>query len=289
MDDLGVRHPRVHFAGHAVVKACADGDQQIALGNGVVGVRRAVHSEHPQRQGVGFRERAQALQRGRDRRVGHFGQRPNFLMRSRINRAAADIQQGPLGFADQLRRTLDLTRVAFHGRLEAGDGHFFDRRVVKLSAEDVLGNVYQHRSGPSRPGDMERFGNDAGQLFHVFDQPVVLGDRHGDAGDVGFLERIGADEICLDLARDGDNRHRVHHGVGNGRDQVRRARSRSRKADADFAGGERIAFGHMARTLLVAHQNMLDVRELVERVIQRDDGPAGITKDRINAFALEAF
>ena len=43
------------LAGDAVVEPGADGDQQIALLDGVVGVGGAVHAEHVQRQRAGSR------------------------------------------------------------------------------------------------------------------------------------------------------------------------------------------------------------------------------------------
>ena len=60
---LRVRGEAREVAGHAVVEAGADGDQQVALLHGVVGVARAVHAEHVERLRVGRRERAQAQQR----------------------------------------------------------------------------------------------------------------------------------------------------------------------------------------------------------------------------------
>ena len=44
-----------------------------------------------------------------------------------------------------------------------------------------------------------------------------------DAEDVGLLEAVGADQLGADLAGDEHRRHRVHHRVGDRRDQVRRA------------------------------------------------------------------
>ena len=40
----------LHLAGDAVVEARADREEEVAVLDGVVGVRRAVHAEHVQRQ-----------------------------------------------------------------------------------------------------------------------------------------------------------------------------------------------------------------------------------------------
>ena len=57
-------------------------------------------------------------------------------------------------------------------------------------------------------------------------QVVVLGDRHRDAGDVGFLEGVGADQRRGHLAGDRDDGDGVHLGVGDRGDQVGGARTR---------------------------------------------------------------
>ncbi len=48
MDDLGVGGEGFEPSGHAVVEAGADGNQQVAVLDGVVGISRAVHAEHIQ-------------------------------------------------------------------------------------------------------------------------------------------------------------------------------------------------------------------------------------------------
>ena len=50
----------LHLAGDAVVEARADGEQEVAVLDRVVRVRRAVHAEHVQRQLAGGVDRADA-------------------------------------------------------------------------------------------------------------------------------------------------------------------------------------------------------------------------------------
>lgn len=38
----------------------------------------------------------------------------------------------------------------------------------------------------------------------------MLGDRHGDAGNVNLLERVAADEAGADVAGDGNHRDGIH-------------------------------------------------------------------------------
>ena len=94
------------------------------------------------------------------------------------------------------------------------------------------------RTGPGRPVEAmwKRGGDRAGDVLGAGDEEAVLGDRHRDAADVGLLEGVRPDRRGGDLAGDGDDRHRVHVGVGDRRDEVRGARAGRRHADADLAG-----------------------------------------------------
>ena len=52
------------IAGHAVIEARADRDQEIAVIDGVVGKRRAMHAQHAHRQRIGRIDGTDAHQRG---------------------------------------------------------------------------------------------------------------------------------------------------------------------------------------------------------------------------------
>ena len=90
-----------------------------------------------------------------------------------------------------------------------------------------------------------------------------------------------------DLARDADDRHRVHVGVGDGGDQVRRTRTGRRDGDSDLVGCRCIAFGGMARTLLVAHQDVAQLGGVHERVVDGEDRAAREPEDVFDAQQLE--
>ncbi len=75
-----------------------------------------------------------------------------------------------------------------------------------------------------------------GNVDAVGDEEVVLGDRHRDAGDVGFLERVRADERAADLSGDGHDRNGVHLRVGERRHEVGRTGTGRRHTDAHLAG-----------------------------------------------------
>ena len=111
--------------------------------------------------------------------------------------------------------------------------------------------------------------DDLRQLGEGLDHEVVLRGRARDAECVGFLEGVAADQTGGNLARERDDRSRVHHGVNQAGYQVRRAGTGSRAADADLAGRFRIAGGGERGVLFVAHQH---VPERVDRTARHRRG-----------------
>ena len=71
---FALRRELLHLAGDAVVEARADGEEEVAVLDGVVGVRRAVHAEHVQRELVGRVDRADAHERRHDRDAEALGE-----------------------------------------------------------------------------------------------------------------------------------------------------------------------------------------------------------------------
>ena len=89
------------------------------------------------------------------------------------------------------------------------------------------------------------------------------------------------------LAGDGDHRHGVHVGVGDRRHEVGRAGAAGRHADADLAGRLRVALGRVAAALLVADEDVAQLRRVEQRVVRREDRAAGDAEDDLGADALE--
>ena len=120
------------------------------------------------------------------------------------------------------------------------------------------------------------------QVFDVLDDGVVLGDRAGNAGRVGLLEGVVADQVGADLAGQGDERDRVHHGGAQPGDQVAGAGAAGGDDDADLAAGAGVGVGHVAAALLVPGDDEPD-RGVVKPVEQRQHHPAQIPEHRLDA------
>src|SRR5579871_5716717 len=275
VDDSGVRREGGCLAGHAVVEAPADVEEHVALLDGAIDVDPAVHAGHADRERMVFGESADAVQGGDNRDAGPLGQQAQLFHRAGLNDAVAGQDERLLGLHQQLDGLPDLARAALVGRLIARQ---VQRRVpIRNRARllGVLGHVNEDRARPAGGSDVERLLEHVGQLLDVLDQIIMLGDRHGDAGNVSLLEGVFAQYGAGDLAGDGDEGRAVHHRVRDGRDEVGRARPAGADADADPAGGAGVAFGGVPCALLVAAQHVAQPVAVVPHgVIERHDRPA---------------
>ncbi len=150
----------------------------------------------------------------------------------------------------------------------------------------VFGDVDEDGAGAAGAGDLEGLADGGGDVFGAGDEVVVLGDGEGDAGDVDFLECVGAEDFGGDLSGDGDDGDAVEHGRGDAGDEVGCAGAGGGHADSDLAGGAGVAVGHVGGALLVAHEDVVD-GEFAQRVVDGEDGSAGVAEDGGGAFADE--
>jgi hypothetical protein len=150
----------------------------------------------------------------------------------------------------------------------------------------VLGDVDEDGARATGARDLEGLTQDGGDVLGAGDEVVVLGDGQGDAGDVDFLKRVGAEDFGGDLAGDADDGDRVEHGRGDAGDEVGGAGAGRGNAHAYLTRGAGVAVGHVGGALLVAHEDVVD-RELAQRVVGGKDGSAGIAEDGGDALANE--
>ncbi len=106
--------------------------------------------------------------------------------------------------------------------------------VVRALQDQGVYSIFGYRGGAVLPIYDALFHQN--QIVHVLHQPIVLGAGPGDADRVAFLERVGADEMCRNLACDADQRDRIHQRVGEAGDGVGRAGAGGHENDADLAG-----------------------------------------------------
>jgi hypothetical protein len=125
-------------------------------------------------------------------------------------------------------------------------------------------------------------------LQRVLDHERVLDDREGDPKRVGLLEPVGAEQLGAHLAGDEDDRHGVHHRVGDRGHEVGRPGPRGCERHTDLAGRLGVALGGVAATGLVAHQHMADAG-VIERVVGGQVGATGEAEYDIDALGFKAL
>ena len=233
------------------------------------------------------RDRAEPHERVHDGQVIALDKSLHFLGRACRNDAATNDDDGALRLGDLahgLSNADEEIGVGLAGRL---DGRLF-RLVFRLREKEVARHVDEHGAGTAMLRDGERLAHGRHELLRALDLEVVLRDRHRDVEDVRLLERIAAERGRVDLPRDRDDRDGIHERRCESRDEVRRARTARRDADADLARRTRVAIGSMRRVLLVRHENLADVFRVIERVVERQDHAARITEDGVDLLLAQA-
>ena len=286
VDHLRLRGEGRHVPGHPVVEPGTDRHEEVgALHRGDRCVV-PVHAGHPEGEGVGVGEGPAGHEGRHDREVRLLGEATEPVGGVRLDDAAAGVEDGTLGFVDEPHRGLHLTGVALHRRLVAGQVDGAGSMPLHLGVEDVLRDVDEDGTGTTRGGEVEGLGDDVGELLDGGDEVVVLRTRHGDAPGVGLLEGVHPDRLRRHLAGDRHHRDRVHVGVLEGGDEVRRPRSGGRHAHAHPAGGVGVPGGHVAGTLFVSGQDVAD-GAVEEGVVGGQDRPAGHAEDDLDPFVFE--
>lgn len=145
--DLGLGREQRRLAGHAVVEAGAEREDQVGLlqrehrGNG------AVHAGHAQVLLVRVGERAAGHQRGDHRGARRLGERLQLGRRAGADDTAADVEHRLLRLGQQLRRGLDLLAVRLGDGAVAGQVDLRRPEERGLVLLRVLGDVDEHGAG----------------------------------------------------------------------------------------------------------------------------------------------
>ena len=289
VDDLGVGREGAEAAGDTVVEPHPEGDEQVRLLDGQVGVGHAVHSRHPHVKEVLRRERAEAQESSDDGYLGLLGQLLQLLVGAGDGDSVPRQDDRPLGLGYELCGALYLGRVPLGGGLVARHSQRLRIDELVLLGEHVTGDVHQDWAWPACAGDVEGLLDGLGYLGGAHQQVVVLGDGQRDARDVRLLEGIAAYGPAGDLAGDGHHRHRVHVGAGEASDQVGGARARGSHANAHPSGGAGVAVGGHGGALLVPGQDVAYLWVLGQRLVEGQDGAAREAKSQLHPLAEEAF
>ena len=286
--DGGALRERLELTRHAIVEAHAEGEQEVARVDGVVGVDGAVHAEHVEAQGIARRvatKTHEGVGDGDARRLDEL-----LELGGGVEAAAAGVHDGTLRLLDHVEHLLHLRRGGGRGEaaevaVQAHLGPPVRHRHLLL---DILGDVDEHGAGTAGGGEEERLANDTGNILHVHHQVVVLGDLTGDLHGGRLLERVRADHAPGHLTGDGHHGHGVEQRVRETGHEVRRAGTGCRDAHANLARALGVALRGKHLALLVAAQDVAHARHgLGQRLVDLHRRATGVREDAIDALALE--
>ena len=128
------------------------------------------------------------------------------------------------------------------------------------------------------------------QIFNPIYEKVVLGNRHGHAGNADFLERIPADQIIRYVGSNGHHRNTVHKcGCDTGH-QIGGTRTAGGENHTGLSCCSGIAVCSMGRALLMGSQYMMDpVAVFVQFIKDVQRGAARIAEDGIYTMVQQNF
>ena len=173
---------------YTVTETGAYGDQKVTACYAQVRIFGTVHTQHSCIQGMGPRECAFTHQRIAYRSMYFFHELQKFLAGIRCNRTTTYKDHGLLCFPDQ---GCCLLQVCIRNTCSIRKDHIRNfLNILCLIGSRVLGNIHQNRTRTATLCNTECTAHHFCQISCVFDDKVMLGDRHGNTGNVYLLEAV---------------------------------------------------------------------------------------------------
>ena len=284
VDHRGLGGEGVRLAGDPVIEAGSQADDDVGPLQGPDGGHSAVHAGHPQVERVLAGHDVQGGQGGDEGRSDELDELGELLGGNlRPVQPAAQVEDGSLGSGDHLgglgqAPLVGLARQAVAGKVTGRGPHELGGPLL-----GILGDVDEDRAGASGGGDVEGLGHARDDVLGTGDEEGVLDEGHRGPDDVGLLEGVRPDSAASDLPGDGQHGHRVHVGVTDGGDEVGGSRAGGGDAHPGATGDHGVSLGGMTSTLLVAHQDVTDLRRGEQGVVEGQDGAARHPEDVCDA------
>ena len=264
LKDLCILRKPGGIAGNTVTEAGACHDQKITLAHSKVGGLGSMHAEHTGVELIGSVKRTLSHQGIGNRCLDLVSQYPQLLGCTGKHCSAAHENEWLLAVADQLQRSLDIL-------LSDGIGLTHDRSrllrsVFILCRSHILGDIDQDRTRSAALCDGKRPAYGIGQLFDIFYDEIVFGDRHGHAGDVDLLKAVAAQQAHANITGNGYHWDGIHECGRNTSYQVGSTRAGSSQAYTNLSRNPRITVRSMGCALLMGGQ---DVGNLILMLVKR--------------------
>ncbi len=139
-----------------------------------------------------------------DRRIHDLRKFSDFPIGTGDHCAAANIDKRFLRIAQQRQRFLQLF-LGIAGRL-TWHLRFFSIICTAVRSH-ILCDIYQHRTRSTASRNSEGPAKRVGQDRHIFNDIIMLRDRHGDTGDVYLLKGILAKRRKHDITSNSHHRY----------------------------------------------------------------------------------
>ena len=267
----------------AVGKAHPAGDDGVRAAEGFGGGVAAVHADHAEELPVRGGVSAQPHQRGADGRLYLLCKGEQVFRRVRADAPAAREDDGALCLCERFRRGGERLPLYRPGRIGCGFRLF---KFAKLGL-NVFGDVDEHGALSARARDIEGFAHGGGEVADILDDIVVLGDRHGDTGDVHFLKAVSAEVRHRDVAGDGDEGNGIHVRRRDARNEVGRPRPAGRDAHARLSRRARVAVCCVRGALFVRREDVAEGAVAVDGIVNIEHAPARIAENGADALFLQ--
>ena len=212
-----------------------------------------MHADHTGIVRIMSIKNALAHKRIAHRRI-HFRRKlPHFFICAGNHGAAAHINIRSLCLLDCFHRPFDiLFRKTF--LLWQFFGSRF--RIFTFIGRYVFRNIYKNRTRSAASCYGKCLADGIRKNRNIFYDIAVLGDRHGNAGNIHFLKRIFAKQRQIHITGNCYHRHGIHISSGNAGHQIRGAGAACGQTDTDFTGCSGISVRCMGCSLLMRSQNM---------------------------------
>ena len=196
-----------------------------------------MHAQHTHVEGVVGGQCAQSHDGPGGGYTAFFHELPEFFFRLAEDNALSEENEGALGLVDEPGGFFDMF-LAYDGFWSVTSDVVTLRVafVIEFLYLRILGDVDEDGTGAAAAGDIECLGQDGGYFRRIGHLVVPFGNGRGDIDHVSFLEGVGAQQVCEDLAGDANQGGAVDHGVSQSGDEVCRAGAAGGEHDTCFAG-----------------------------------------------------
>ena len=284
----GVLAEFAELTGNAVVPTAADRENQVAVKHSLVGVNRAVHTEHAERKFMVGRECTEAKHRAANRSTELFSEFLHLAASTRNHGAVTHEEERLLRILEVVGCLFDAFGRSVSRNLVAGEVHLIRERCGAGACSHVLREVDEHRTRATATSDVESFLHHARKVVRILHQVRMLDGCKSHTACIAFLESVLAEVRRGRLCREHDDRAGVHKSCINTSKRVRCTRTASDKSYTDLTGLAGITVSHVSCALFMTAEHNFDAG-IEDGIEHRNGRSTGIAENCINAFTLKAF